>query len=70
MVYTRPEDPGNLWAQPVGGGPPRVLMKLPYPNASGLVWSPNGKFLAFTRGSTTSDIVMITGFAPAGLKPK
>jgi serine/threonine protein kinase/Tol biopolymer transport system component len=51
----------NIWAQPLAGGPPKQITHF----RSGLIfnfaWSKNGD-LALSRGSQTSDVVMIKNF--------
>jgi hypothetical protein len=50
---------GNLWTQPLSGGPPKQLTSF----TSGLIfsqaWSRDGR-LALSRGSMASDVVLIT----------
>ncbi|MGC1295829.1 MAG: hypothetical protein WA869_12410 [Alloacidobacterium sp.] len=58
-VLTR-EGVGNLWEQPLSGGPPKQLTKF----TSGLIfsfnWSKNHKRLLLARGSVTSDAVLLS----------
>ena len=54
------EGVSNLWSQPIDGGPSKQITKF----ASGLIWrhawSPDGKYLALTRGSVSTDAVLLT----------
>jgi eukaryotic-like serine/threonine-protein kinase len=49
----------NLWRQPLDGGPPRQLTFFDADRIQWFAWSPDGKSLAVTRGSTQSDVVLI-----------
>lgn len=55
-------DTGNLWAQEVAGGPPRQLTHITLDAIPLFAWSPDGRYLLFTRTSGTSDAVMITNY--------
>jgi len=52
----------NIWRQKLGGGPPKQITNF----ESGLIfdfdWSRDGKQLALTRGSLSSDVVLISNF--------
>jgi len=52
--------PGNLWEQPLGGGPPHQITKF----TSGLIfdfnWTTDGKHLLLSRGDATSDVVLLS----------
>jgi Tol biopolymer transport system component len=52
----------NIWRQKLGGGPPKQITNF----ESGLIfdfdWSRDGRQLALTRGSESSDVVMIRNF--------
>ena len=52
----------NIWQQKLAGGPPKQITNF----ESGLIfdfeWSPNGSQLALTRGSLSSDVVLISNF--------
>jgi serine/threonine protein kinase len=52
----------DLWEQRLTGGPPKQITNF----QSGLIfdfsWSQNGKQLALTRGSTSSDVILISNF--------
>ena len=52
----------NIWRQKLGGGPPKQITNF----ESGLIfdfdWSRDGRQLALTRGSESSDVVLISNF--------
>jgi eukaryotic-like serine/threonine-protein kinase len=52
----------NIWEQPLAGGEPRQLTKF----TSGLIfdfnWSSDGKRLLMTRGSGSSDVILLSNF--------
>ena len=50
---------GQLWLQPLAGGPPRQLTRFTSDNIFGFAWSRDGKQLVISRGSTISDAVLI-----------
>ena len=53
---------GNLWEQPLKGGPPRQLTHF---NANWIMdysWSSNGKQVVFARGQQNSNVVLISNF--------
>jgi Tol biopolymer transport system component len=53
---------GNIWVQPLGGGPPRQLTRSADRRPIGFfAWSRDGKRLAITRSTETSDIVLLRG---------
>jgi serine/threonine protein kinase len=49
----------NLWIQPLSGGSPRPLTPFPSGRIFAHAWSRDGR-LALARGSTASDVVLIT----------
>ena len=51
---------GNLWSQPIDGGPPKQLTKFTSDMIFNYAWSSDGKKLALARGSKTSDVVLIS----------
>jgi Tol biopolymer transport system component len=54
---------GNIWEQPVDGGPPRQLTDFPRgEDIRGFAWSPDGKQLAVVRGHVKSNVVVISDF--------
>jgi Tol biopolymer transport system component/DNA-binding winged helix-turn-helix (wHTH) protein len=55
-------NPGGLsdiWAQPLDGGAPKQLTQFKAEQILAFDWSPDGRSLAFVRGSETSDVVLI-----------
>lgn len=50
----------GIWIQPVEGGEPVRVAGLPEEKLFSYGWSPDGKTFAFTRGSTSSDLVLIS----------
>jgi Tol biopolymer transport system component len=50
----------NIWAQPLAGDPPRQVTKFTSDRIFSYAWSHDGKQLAVVRGSTLSDIVLIS----------
>jgi serine/threonine protein kinase len=53
---------GNLWIQPLAGGKPRQLTNFSSDRIYSFDWSTEGKQLVVARGSSSSDIVMISNF--------
>ncbi|HXT69821.1 MAG TPA: winged helix-turn-helix domain-containing protein [Vicinamibacterales bacterium] len=56
----RYQGPGNIWARPVDGGEPRMLTHWNEDPVFAFDWSRDGKWIAYSKGSLTSDAVMIT----------
>jgi Tol biopolymer transport system component len=52
----------GLWIQNLEGGSPQRLKGLPPEKLLAYDWSPDGKYLAFTRGIASCDVVMIRDF--------
>ncbi len=52
----------NIWSQPLDGGQPKQVTHFKTHTIFGFSYSPDGKQLAFTKGDTTSDVVLISGF--------
>jgi serine/threonine protein kinase/Tol biopolymer transport system component len=60
VVYViRENGIGNLWMQPIDGGPGRRITKFTSGLIAGFRWSPNGKTLAVMRRHNTSDVVVL-----------
>ncbi|MBP6820476.1 MAG: serine/threonine-protein kinase [Acidobacteria bacterium] len=60
--FARQDGVRNIWTQPIDGGAPKQLTNF---TADGIVsfdFSRDGKQIAFTRMTTTSDVVLISGF--------
>ena len=53
---------GQLWAQPIDGGPPRKLTDFKSDFIFWFDFSRDGKQLALARGTQTSDVVLISNF--------
>ena len=49
----------NIWVQPLEGGPARQLTNFRSEQIFWFDWSPDGKQLGVSRGTVTSDVVMI-----------
>ncbi|HEX6624434.1 MAG TPA: hypothetical protein VF064_12025, partial [Pyrinomonadaceae bacterium] len=60
-VATR-EGVGNLWRLPLAGGKPRQLTDWKSDFIYRFAWSPDGKQLAVSRGTATTDLVLIRDF--------
>ena len=52
----------NLWSQSLDGGPPKKLTDFKENGVWRYAWSRDGKQLALTRGTFTSDVVLIRDF--------
>jgi len=55
-------DPANIFVQPIEGGASRRLTQFTEKEILDFAWSPDGKRLAITRGTTLADMVLIRGF--------
>lgn len=53
---------GNLWRQPLDDSPPVQMTHFDAGIISDFAWSLDGKRLAFTRGTQTSDAILIQNF--------
>jgi Tol biopolymer transport system component len=53
---------GNLWIQPLDGGPLRQVTSFESGDANDAAWTQDGKELIMTRGTNSSDVVAITDF--------
>jgi hypothetical protein len=52
----------NLWAQPVAGGPRRALTHFTSHRIYHFAFSHDGKQIAISRGTPSSDVVLISNF--------
>jgi Tol biopolymer transport system component len=52
----------KIWIQPLDGSPARELVDFQSGSVWRFAWSPDGSQLAVARGSTVSDVVLITNF--------
>lgn len=60
LAYVRDEmEVSNIWALPLEGGKPRQITNFNENYIAYFDWSPNGKQLVVSRGSRTSDAVLI-----------
>ena len=53
---------GNLWEQPVSGGPPRQLTHFKSDQIADFAWSGDGKQVVFARGQRNSNVVLLSNF--------
>jgi len=60
-ILTR-EGVGNLWEQPLAGGPPRQLTHFQTDQIADFAWSLDGSRVAFARGTQSSNVVLISNF--------
>ncbi|MCX6143686.1 MAG: protein kinase [Ignavibacteriales bacterium] len=56
----RRQGASNIWSQPLSGGPPKQVTDFKSDYLSSFDWSPDGKFLAVTRYSFSSDVVLMS----------
>lgn len=61
IAFSDNTDPKNIWVQPIDGGPPHPLTRFTDKTINYFAWSPDGRRLAITRGTTLADIVLIKG---------
>ncbi|HEY6047296.1 MAG TPA: DPP IV N-terminal domain-containing protein [Pyrinomonadaceae bacterium] len=54
----------NIWTQPVEGGPAKQLTDFKSDSIFWFDWSPDGQLLGVSRGSVTSDVVLIKNLTP------
>jgi Tol biopolymer transport system component len=52
----------NLWVQPLDGSPPKQLTNFASEQIFGFDLSRDGKQVAMSRGTQTSDVVLISNF--------
>ena len=52
----------NIWRQALSGGPPKQITNFKSDRIFSFEWSRDGKQLALARGSTSSDVVLISNF--------
>jgi eukaryotic-like serine/threonine-protein kinase len=52
----------NIWQQKLTGGPPKQITNFESGQIFDFDWSRDGKLLALTRGSQSSDVILITNF--------
>ncbi len=54
-------DIGNIWTQPLGGGTPKQITNFTSEKIWSFDFSRDGKQIAIARGTSTSDVVLISG---------
>jgi Tol biopolymer transport system component len=62
LLYNVSDDPrsgGNVWLQPLAGGPPKLVFDAKENKAVGAAWSPDGRKLYLARSRTVSNIVRL-----------
>lgn len=52
----------DIWELKLEGGPPKRVTKFRSGRIFDFEWSPDGSYLALTRGSLTREVVMIRNF--------
>jgi eukaryotic-like serine/threonine-protein kinase len=52
----------NIWEQKLAGGPEKQITHFKSGRISNFEWSPDGRYLAMTRGSLTREVIMIRNF--------
>jgi hypothetical protein len=52
----------NIWEQPLKGGAPKQLTTFPDRQIGDFAWSRDGKHLVVSRGSFSTDVVLMTNF--------
>jgi TolB protein len=52
----------NLWRQALAGGPPKQITNFKSDLIFSFAWSRDGKQLALARGTTSSDVILISNF--------
>jgi Tol biopolymer transport system component len=63
VIYTpNTADPSDIWKVPIDGGEPKKLTSFTEGQILTFACSPDGKELSVTRGSATSDVVLISNF--------
>lgn len=61
LYSTQKDNAVNMWSQPIDGGEPKQLKD--FPNiAQSFDLSPDGKQIALIRGTSSNDVVLISGF--------
>jgi eukaryotic-like serine/threonine-protein kinase len=52
----------NIWEQPLSGGQPHQITNFTSDRIAAFAWSRDGKQLFMTRGTATSDVILISNF--------
>lgn len=61
IAYVNKQDRGNIWEEPLDGTAPYALTHLQDPQILEFAWSPNGRHLLLSRGTTSTDLVLLKG---------
>jgi Tol biopolymer transport system component len=56
------KDATNIWEQPLTGGAPRQISSFPSGRIFDFAWSRDGALLLLTKGSQSSDVILINSF--------
>jgi eukaryotic-like serine/threonine-protein kinase len=60
LAYTDKDDgSSNIWAQPLTGQPARQLTRFRDHVILAFDWAPNGRYIAYIRGRSTSDLILM-----------
>jgi Tol biopolymer transport system component len=62
LYVGRNDDVDNVWSLPIGGGKPRQVTRFTSGHIRSLAVSPDGKRLALSRGTDSTDAVLIREF--------
>jgi Tol biopolymer transport system component len=62
VVYDRRTGTPNLWSQPLDGSPMKQLTDFKPDGVFTRALSPDGKWMALSRGTITSDVILISDF--------
>ncbi len=60
QYYDRVNGVENIWEQPLDGGKPRQVTHFTSDLIFQFAWSPDGSRLALSRGTTSSDVILLT----------
>lgn len=60
--FVRQDGVANIWSQPIDGGAPKQITNFTSDGIVSFDFSRDGKHIAFTRMTGTSDVVLISGF--------
>jgi Tol biopolymer transport system component len=55
-------DVSNLWNQPISGEPAKQLTRFKSNRIFSFDWSPDGQQMILSRGTVTSDVVLLSNF--------
>lgn len=60
QFVVRARGASNIWSQPLSGGPPKQITEFKSDYLAAFDWSPDGKFLAMSRYSVSSDVLLMS----------